>query len=191
MKRHITISCMLAAVTALLASCSNRIEAGNFAKVAAGDRVPAFEVTDLAGRTTYNSSQANPVTMLYLFWSECKDCKQATPAVIDLWKERMAADNSVQLVCIARGGDEYSTSELAAAYWDAIAHMADPSPMPPLYYDEGARIFHKFASQGVPRFCVVDTDGIIRWHSEGPATYEELLTQLNAAKLPLPEEGEE
>ena len=153
MKRTLFIAACL-----LMACCSKNIEDGS-AIVKAGDTVPEFTITSVDGASVFNSGSAGKAVLIYLFWSECEDCKEQTPQIASirsLWED----SPEMMLVAIARGG-ENATLEQAVAYWNSTGIGT------PLYYDADRSIFNLFARSGVPRLYLIDKNGIVRWAPPG------------------------
>ncbi|MDR0509479.1 MAG: TlpA family protein disulfide reductase [Rikenellaceae bacterium] len=163
----------------LLAGCSlaerrQGPENDPYTRVQVGEVVPEFEVTSTDGAKTFRSSQRVTGALLYLLWSECPTCRQQTPITLSL--AEFLAENDVELVCIARGGEENATQAMAEEYWASAGNgEGTEAGLPPLYYDEGRRVFDLFASQGVPRLYLVGRDGRIRWQAVGLAPADNII----------------
>lgn len=149
---------------ALFCGCSAIEEDEN--RVSAGDRVPYFEVIDEMHPDSppFNTAYIDRPTLIYFFWSECDECKEQTPYIIDIANRY---DGEVlNVVCIARGGNN-ATYDMAMYYWDDVRMNMRPEYMPGMAYDYNRRIYDMFAHSGVPRIYLIDRYGIVDSAYEG------------------------
>lgn len=149
----------------LLTGCFREESPERTTRVRAGDPLPVFSIESTQGVRYDSQERDGRRVLIYFFWSECPDCQETTPHVLDLWR-RIGERDDVRLLCVARGGGD-ATQEKAVAYWDGLAASVAPLPMPELYYDRDRRVFDLFATQEVPRFYLAGSDGIVRWESAG------------------------
>ena len=147
-----------------------------------GDVVPKFTLTSTDG-STFNSDSIKKPTLLYFFWSECPDCSKTTKEVMKLWKNSLYSDKGVDVISIGRGGGESATLNKAVIYWSNMSEAINPVEPPKLFFDNNAEVYSQFAEQGVPRFYLTDSDGVVVWQVQSPlTTKEEILNQINTVK---------
>lgn len=148
---------------ALMFSCSKEGEDENM--VFAGDRVPMFEINDAINPDAepFNSADIDRPTLIYLFWSECSECHEQTPYIINIAN---IYGDAIDVVCIARGGSNASY-DIAKRYWDDLYQNMHPEKMPFMGYDANRSVYSKFANSGVPRIYLVGSNGIVDSAYEG------------------------
>lgn len=148
---------------ALFCGCSKESEDENM--LFAGDRVPLFEINDAIDPDAepFKSADIDRPTLIYLFWSECAECHEQTPYIINIAN---IYGDAIEVVCIARGGNN-ATYDMAETYWNNVYQNMHPEKMPFMGYDANRNIYSKFANSGVPRIYLVGGNDIVDSAYEG------------------------
>ena len=147
---------LLPLVIFVLVLCS-KITYNNWWHVGIGDRLPDFELPDLAGNTISSHELAGHVVVLNLFATWCGPCRQEMKEMhTQLWPVVEAGDQIV-LLSISRG----ESRETVASF------VRERDYSWPFLLDEDQRFFDELAFSGIPRTLVVDGNGIIRFRHLG------------------------
>lgn len=121
--------------------------------LAPGDPVPQLTVTLNDG--TVFSTSSRQVSMVVLFNTSCEDCRQELPiiqCVYDYLTDcEQARAGRPALVCISREEDEASIE----AYWKNNGFTM------PYSAQTDRTVYELFASSGIPRIYLINTNGII------------------------------
>ena len=159
MGSHVNLMCNLM----LSASCVACMSDGktDFFSVSEGSKVPPFTVsiavTDSADWRydcidIFDSSvPSGPCRIILFFDTKCSDCRKELPSVQEFY-DRIKSNENAMLVCVSRGQQEDEILD----YWKSnnltLPYSAQPD----------RSIYELFASEGIPRIYLVDSDGIVR-----------------------------
>lgn len=151
--RRIATCLLLWASAALSTSCSVIEEQlptyEETSLVGVGDKAPDFCTTSLDGKELSLSSAAGEVVMLILFSHECPDCK----ALLDELQTIIDGGEALPTtMAISRGGSE----EAIMAYRDENGYTVDMAA------DSDKQIYGLYATMYVPRYYLIDEEGVIR-----------------------------
>lgn len=175
---------LLSLILVLLSvGCRSEKSTENFSLVKVGDPMPSVSLLRGSDGSVFDSSQsAGKRIFIYFFIYTCPDCHAVTPSVLKLW-EQVGGYDDLEFMCISRGGGNH-TLEGSRAYWDKVCAAAGiaTESMPELYFDRERAAFSKFATQNVPRFYIIRSDGNIVWESEGNFTAEHLKSLIDNTK---------
>lgn len=140
---------------AFLPSCvkeNDDIPDGIINYVEVGDPVPLFSVHG-DGEDVFNSSSfKNKRSLLVFFVTTCGDCDRELPKAQKVW-EILQADDEFQVITIARKEELSAVEE----YWKKKGYTM------PFYLDLDRSVFDLFANSTIPRFYVIDPEGVITW----------------------------
>lgn len=117
-----------------------------------GDKVPAFTVNDGSGNDFQSAGFQDKKSLLVLFSTTCGDCKRELPKAEAVW-QALQSDPLYQVITIARQQGKEETDK----YWK------DKGFTMPKYLDPERFIFNLFANSTIPRFYIVDSQGIVQW----------------------------
>lgn len=140
------------AVAALLAS----LAAAQGKAPAVGKPLPAFKMTDLAGKTHTNASLRGKV-VLFDFWATwCGPCKMASPVMQRLYDKYKGQG----LVVIGANTFEDDSKAKAAAY------VKEHKYTYPVTVNND-KLAESWGIRGVPQFYLVDRMGVVRDSKSG------------------------
>jgi len=120
--------------------------------VEVNDEVPHFEVNDGDGGTFSSEDFIGKRSLLVLFDTTCEDCQRELPKANTVW-ENLQSDPDCQVIAISRG----QKKEIVDKYWKE-EHFDMPT-----YLDPDRTVFDKFANSTIPRFYLINSEGIIQW----------------------------
>lgn len=135
-----------------------------------GERMPAFTVKELSGKT-FSMAQERGKVVVVNFWATwCPPCRVEMPRLEkEIW-DKYKGNADFVMVAIAR----QQTAAKIAAF-----KKQHPEFTYPLAYDPQRAVYSKFAAAGIPRSYVVGKDGKILFQSLGYAPGE--VAKLEAA----------
>jgi peroxiredoxin len=158
---------------AIAVSLSGKAQRDTTDVVYAGDPMPAFTIVSDDGVRTPSSLFKGKVILICFFATWCPPC-QAELAEMEqtLWPKYRQEPDFVLLVI----GREHSDAELAA-------YQAKKGFRFPLYPDKNRLIYASFATQLIPRTCLIDRKGNILSVTKGyqPAAFRRLLRMIDNA----------
>lgn len=117
--------------------------------VKVGQQLPDFAVTTSDSNLVSSGNLRGRASVIVFFSTQCKDCLRALPTlqgVYDKYKKRVA------FVCISRA----QSGNDIAAYWQA--HDLDM----PYSAQSDRSVYALFATAGIPRVYVSDSNGFVR-----------------------------
>jgi len=121
------------------------------------DRVPEFmlEYGSSSGEFRSPDDFLGNKTLLMFFTIQCPHCRRELPFVDYAYRELSGAGLSV--VVVNREGLRETTEE----YW------SDNGLVTPWWLDPDRAVFDLFATAGVPRFYLIDEEGVAVWERVG------------------------
>lgn len=119
--------------------------------ILAGDNVPAFEMTN--GENTLKSPDdfLGKKTLLVFFTTTCSDCRRDMPFAE--YAHLQLEPQGLNVITIGRG----ETGQTINNYWSQL----DLSM--PYFPDTNRAIFELFANRTIPRFYLIDEQGVVIW----------------------------
>ena len=124
--------------------------------VSVGDRVPDFEVVLSDGSRFSSRSGNGEIKVIAFFDTDCSDCQRFLPELQRLFEEvsrekGRIAEVSVKFCVAARE----QTSAQVQHYWNLHSFTM------PYYAPANRSLYHQFARVTVPRFYLVNPQGVI------------------------------
>lgn len=126
-------------------------------KVKVGDPVPAFTVTNKAGKQINSKDLKGRVVLLNFFATWCPPCRQELPRVQkEIW-DRWGNRDDFEVMVLAREEG-----------WDKLDPFIKNNGYSfPFYPDLERGVFGLFADSSIPRNVLIDKDGKITYLSIG------------------------
>ena len=118
-------------------------------KVNVGDPVPDFSLTDGDGGIISSSSLSGQVYMLNFFDTGCSDCQKEFPVIQRIYDKYKA---SITVLNVPRS----QSLDEVGAYWEKTGLSM------PVYSPCDKDLYYKFATRGIPRTYLVDSQGIVQ-----------------------------
>lgn len=169
----------LAALITLFSCVKEEPSTEYLSLVANGDLLPEFVITSTDGEVTFDSGDIDKATLIYFFMNTCPDCHKTTIEIMELWEDELYGDESIDLISIGRGGGSI-TLDGNVTFWSEMAEFSSPIEAPTLFFDEDREVYNKFAEKGVPRFYLVNSEGVVIWQRQSrDVTKEELSSMIN------------
>lgn len=135
-----------------------------------GERMPAFTVKEVSGKTFRMASERGKVVVVNLWATWCPPCRLEMPRLEkEIW-DKYKGNPDFAMVAIAR----QQTRATIATF-----EKQNPEFTYPLAYDPQRAVYSQFAAAGIPRSYVVGKDGKIVFQSLGYEKGE--IHKLNAA----------
>ncbi len=135
------------AVTALTAVT------GVFAKPVVGKAVPAFSMTDLAGKKHTEKSLKGKVVIIDFWASWCGPCKKVSPILQEL--HTAYAKKGLVIIGANMGEQAGKSKQIAAEY-------AKKNKYTYAFTVENDKLATAWGVTGIPHFVVIDKKGIVR-----------------------------
>lgn len=171
MKSVLLLLCFTVVGCGLLRAQSSEFDKATHTKV--GDRMPAFTVREVSGKT-FSMAQERGKVVLVNFWATwCGPCQIEMPRIEkEIW-EKDGSRPDFAMVAIARE----QTKDVVAGFERHHAYRF------PLAYDPDRAVYKRFADMGIPRNYVVGRDGKILFQSVGyePGEFDSLKKALQKA----------
>ncbi len=155
----------------LLTACVGEEQPENIG-IEGGDALPSFSITLNDGREISDKSLKGKVAVIEFFNTSCTDCRVFFPVYQSLYDE-FKDDGHIEIFSIARDEQESTIRQ----YWEEHNLTIPYSPQP------DRSIYNLFATVGIPRIYIADTEGIVR-HVLTDADHP-TLPQLRSYILPL------
>ena len=126
-------------------------------RIGIGDRVPEFVLEDGSSGGEFRSPDdfLGNKTLLMFFTTWCPYCQREMPFVDNAYRKLTEAGLSVVVI------------NREEARWKVEEYWSDNGYVMPWWLDPDKGIFDLFAISGVPRFYLVDEQGIIVWFRVG------------------------
>ena len=144
-------------VTLLIFLCSCIKDDPNFPDevinyIEVNDAIPAFTVSDGQGNSFSSSSFIGKRSLLVLFHTSCKDCQRELPKANAVW-EALQDDPNYLVLTIGRE----EKAESISRFWESAGLGL------PYYLDPDRSVFSLFANSTIPRFYIIDQQGVVTW----------------------------
>jgi cytochrome c biogenesis protein CcmG, thiol:disulfide interchange protein DsbE len=128
-----------------------------------GDKAYNFELPNLDGGTTKLSDFKGQMVVINVFATWCKPCIDEAPELQAFAKEY---GDQYRLIMLDKGETKPNVRKFVKKYG---------SPNATYVFDYNAKITKKYNTTGQPETFVIDKEGIIREHYNGPITTNELV----------------
>ena len=153
-----------------LTGCINEKIEGADLKV--GDMIPDFEVVMDDGSVISDEVLKESVSVVMFFHTSCPDCQQVLPEMQKIYDEY--ASNCVKIALISReeGKDDIQS------FWDENGFNM------PYSAQTTKKIYHKFASERIPRVYICEKGGTIRYmFTDNPnPSYYDIMSSIESLK---------
>ncbi|MDB5084384.1 MAG: alkyl hydroperoxide reductase/Thiol specific antioxidant/Mal allergen [Bacilli bacterium] len=136
------------------------------APVKVGGQAPDFSKVDLAGQSFSMSQNKGKVVVLNFFATWCDPCVQETP---DLVRFNQTKGSNVEFIMVDRLEQPDVVKQFVSKY--QLNNR--------VIIDSNDSLSGPYGLTGQPETFIIDSQGIVRVHQNGPLTYDEL-TQLVA-----------
>lgn len=137
------------AATLMMAGCIYRHNEDRALKT--GDKLPEFSVVMNDGRTVSTSDLQGKKSVIVFFHTGCSDCQRELPHLQRAFEYCRETLPKVVFVCISR---EQKAADIEV-YWDEHRLTL------PYSAQTDRRIYHQFASTGIPRIFISDENTVI------------------------------
>ncbi len=141
-----------------------------------GERSPDFEITDLAGNIHNLATLAGKVVVLDFWATWCGPCVKDLPKIKALY-DKFRDNEDFVLISVSLDKDVEVVRKFAEQRNMAWAQTVDKRPLESTRNHDG-EMTTKFKAKGVPKYFLLDKQGIIRYNShltEGDPVPEKLI----------------
>ncbi len=151
--------------------------------ISEGDRMPSFaarvSISDSSdwryglGDVFDTSELQGKVGIVVFFHTSCDDCKRELPVVQSVY-DNIKDNVSISLVCISRAESEPDIRDYFSSNGLSLPYSAQPD----------RKIYGMFASEGIPRIYVADTEGIVKkvYTDSNAPDYAELMKVIESSR---------